>query len=566
MDEKKTEMKSKFDMKLKDLRSNPNCALLTIEKYNEYIKKIKFVKNSSIKKTPYDYYMLRHYDVLEVDGTEKLIFPMSVSTSVKYYVSADELFEILFSTHTTLGHGGRDRMVHELGTRYKNITQQQIMIFLRLCETCEQKRSGCKKGVVVKPMVFDCFNSRAQLDLIDMQTQADGNFRFIFVYQDHLTKFVNLRPLTSKRADEVAYTLLDVFLNYGAPGVLQSDNGREFCNSVINSLVEMWPELRIVHGKPRHSQSQGSVERANQDVENMLFTWMSDNATTKWSEGLKFIQFMKNRSYHSGIRTSPYEALFGQHPRVGLQVSALPDCVLKTLRTEEDLEKAMSSRPAVSAHPDTSTADTSPTLSNERECTTTFLPNDDKLQPSSVERPCTSCGTDVTPLLTSLCAICLRQQSICKKRKQSKDSLLQQAKQMKLQSDKNFPDPKVGDTVRVHIPQVDRGKTDARNVLACILEVTDDKFFKLGTRNGVLKQLYVRSQFQLCHETFLNLEDIPLEDTSLRSVASAQAQGNGQGFIRCSCSQKCNTRRCLCLKNGILCNSKCHNSSTCCNK
>jgi len=33
-------------------------------------------------------------------------------------------------------------------------------------------------------------------------------------------------------------------------------------------------DLKIVHGKPRHSQSQGSVERANQDIENMLATWL----------------------------------------------------------------------------------------------------------------------------------------------------------------------------------------------------------------------------------------------------------------------------------------------------
>ncbi|KAF0751495.1 Uncharacterized protein FWK35_00017713 [Aphis craccivora] len=39
--------------------------------------------------------------------------------------------------------------------------------------------------------------------------------------------------------------------------------------------------LKIVHGKPRHSQSQGSVERANQDVENMLATWLTDNKTNK---------------------------------------------------------------------------------------------------------------------------------------------------------------------------------------------------------------------------------------------------------------------------------------------
>jgi len=106
------------------------------------------------------------------------------------------------------------------------------------------------------------------------------------VYQDHLTKFVLLRSLHSKRADEVAYHLLDIFTNFGAPNILQSDNGGEFCIQIIKRLCEMWNDIKIVHGKPRHSDSKGSVERANKDVEKMLAKWKESNNTTKWSEGL----------------------------------------------------------------------------------------------------------------------------------------------------------------------------------------------------------------------------------------------------------------------------------------
>ena len=36
------------------------------------------------------------------------------------------------------------------------------------------------------------------------------------------------RALTSKRNDAIAFALLDIFTVYGAPAILQSDNGREF--------------------------------------------------------------------------------------------------------------------------------------------------------------------------------------------------------------------------------------------------------------------------------------------------------------------------------------------------
>jgi hypothetical protein len=56
------------------------------------------------------------------------------------------------------------------------------------------------------------------------------------------------------------------------------------------------------------------VERANADVKEMLATWLSENNSTQWSEGLRFIQFQRNRSYHRVIGQSPYKALFGSDP------------------------------------------------------------------------------------------------------------------------------------------------------------------------------------------------------------------------------------------------------------
>ena len=85
-----------------------------------------------------------------------------------------------------------------------------------------------------------------------MQSQPDGDLKWILVYQDHL-KFVELCPVTSKRGAEIACQSLDIFSIFGAPSILQSDNGREFVNSVITELSVMWDGLKIVHGKSRHS-------------------------------------------------------------------------------------------------------------------------------------------------------------------------------------------------------------------------------------------------------------------------------------------------------------------------
>ncbi|KHJ40577.1 hypothetical protein D918_09352 [Trichuris suis] len=80
-------------------------------------------------------------------------------------------------------------------------------------------------------MVFSDFSSRCQ-------SHPDGEYKFIMAYQDHLTKFVVLKALKSKTAEEVAHNLVDIFTLLGAPSILQSDNGREFAIKVVTSLKQ----------------------------------------------------------------------------------------------------------------------------------------------------------------------------------------------------------------------------------------------------------------------------------------------------------------------------------------
>ena len=97
-----------------------------------------------------------------------------------------------------------------------------------------------------------------------------------------------------------------------------------------------------MHGKPRPRQSQRFVEHANRDIEDMLLTFLQTNSTTQWDDGLQFIQVMKKRAYHEGIKCSPYEAMFGKPMKAGLKTSNLPDDAIDDIFAEKELEKIIS--------------------------------------------------------------------------------------------------------------------------------------------------------------------------------------------------------------------------------
>jgi hypothetical protein len=258
----------------------------------------------------------------------------------RYVVLYEELYErINLHSHIATGHGGNIKLRVAMGNKYK-IPRPAIEKFLSVFFMCNSKQ-GANRRLVIKPIITKDFNERAQVDLVDFQSTPDGKYKWIMNYQDHSTKFLLLRPLESKKALEVVSKLLDIFLTFGAPKILQSDNGREFVNCVIHELKDMWPQCVIVHGRPRHPQTQGSVERSNQDIENMIRAWMKDNQSKKWSIGLQFVQFQKNSSFHRIIGRSPYKALFGCDPKIGLSSSNLPLDIIQKMNTEEHLEEIL---------------------------------------------------------------------------------------------------------------------------------------------------------------------------------------------------------------------------------
>ncbi|KAH0808772.1 hypothetical protein GEV33_014019 [Tenebrio molitor] len=240
----------------------------------------------------------------------------------------------------------------------------------------------------------------------------------------------------------------------------------------------MWPEVKIVHGKPTHSQSQGSVERAHRDIEEMLGAWMDENKTKDWPAGIKFIQFKKNRALHSGIGRSPYEAMFGCPARVGQASAGIPHDLMNHLATEEDIENLLKEMEGESNDLE------DPNSHGEREDEENTVPEtvDAVRTESNEDVVCGQCYT-VLPLGEEVnndgkCFNCERQGNIVNERKRSRESLEKQATKMLKLSKKKFSEVQVGTTVRVPIPDVDRARGSPRNVLAVVGSV-EDGLYKL---------------------------------------------------------------------------------------
>ena len=290
------------------------------------------------------------FQLFSYQGTEILYHKGRNDTPARRVLALEEMFDTLDRNHKVDGnHTGRTKLYKRVSQELYGVTEKICNLFVKTCPVCHLKKAKKSlKSVVVKPITSTNFLCRAQIDLIDMSDQnlesnmsEDGvtPYKFLLVYLDHFTKKINLVPLKRKTAEEVSKRLLDIFCDSGPPNILHSDNGKEFSNNLlVSTLATKWPTLKIVHGKPRHPESQGAVERANRDIKDGLFGMMYDNTNDHcWVKYLRWVQWNHNTSYHTAIRMTPYEAVYKKKPSVGLTNIGIPHEFWPDINTEEDI-------------------------------------------------------------------------------------------------------------------------------------------------------------------------------------------------------------------------------------
>lgn len=104
----------------------------------------------------------------------------------------------------------------------------------------------------------------------------------------------------------------------------------------------------LVTGKPRHSESNGGIERRNRTVEEKISNWMHENKSKHWAQSLPFIQWRCNTQIHRGIgNRTPYHLMFGQHPQIGISNLPIAPNMLAGLATEMDVNQCLGLEPDI---------------------------------------------------------------------------------------------------------------------------------------------------------------------------------------------------------------------------
>jgi len=180
---------------------------------------------------------------------------------------------------------------------------------------------------------YNKLNVRGHISIVQLKDLCDED-SYLLIYYDSKSKFVHLRPIHSSTVPEISMELAKIFLVFGAPNILQSDERMDFLLKIIIKVNILWPVCKMLYS---HTQlKHRGIDSAF--VKSMLQSWIMLNGKENWALGCYFVQMQINSSVNEDLGCSAHCAMFGTELRTGLANLGLSPEDVQQLVAVEDFE------------------------------------------------------------------------------------------------------------------------------------------------------------------------------------------------------------------------------------
>ena len=278
------------------------------------------------------------------DSNTKLIIPYA--SEIQMIIrEAQNIFHQ--STQSKIKHNGINITIEniKLKSLYWATITEDVRKHIATCIDCIEDRNG-KAFKVPKIIQSDWPLERIVIDLwtipkkMQESTPPYAKYHYVLTCVDHFSKFKWSYLLRDKRPETVLKNIELVFATYEKPQILQSDNGKEFYNTVLAEYCKK-VGVELIRGSVRHPQSQGVVEKVNDFVSlSLTSSWRSfnkeKNIQTKenhyWEieTALQAFVINQNRKVHSVTKIPP-QVLVGYRNRNNDEHKAINKEVKETI-------------------------------------------------------------------------------------------------------------------------------------------------------------------------------------------------------------------------------------------
>jgi len=134
---------------------------------------------------------------------------------------------------------------------------------------------------------------------------------YVEVATDLFTKYVNIWPTPSAKAQDSAVTLRQWITRNGPMTKFLTDRGSNYTSEVLRELARLF-DVNKVFTTAGHKEANGQAERLVKTITGMMIaSWETD---TEWDENVDLYEYAYNTSYHPAVDNVPYVLWFARAP------------------------------------------------------------------------------------------------------------------------------------------------------------------------------------------------------------------------------------------------------------